>query len=46
MFVINSVTGDIFKVIERVDADSVIIDYYDNKMLLHIGEVWKFYEMA
>lgn len=41
MHVINVVTGDIFKIINKIDDIQYIINYYSSELLITLGDVWK-----
>ena len=43
MFIINAVNQDSFKVIKKFSKDSYVIDYYGDKLLVTIGDIWKIY---
>ena len=39
-YIYNTVNGDTYKVL-KVDKDTALIDYYNQKLLVTIGEIWK-----
>lgn len=43
MFIINTVNEDSFKIIEKFSNDSYVIDYYGDKLLVTVGDIWKIY---
>ena len=44
MSVVNQVNGDIYTVIKMYDSTHVIINYYNEELLVEIGSVWKLIE--
>lgn len=45
MFMINTINEDSFKIIERFSKDSYVIDYYGDKLLVTIGDIWKVFKI-
>lgn len=39
-YVYNIVNGDMYKIVKS-DKNTTIIDYYNQKLLVTIGEIWK-----
>lgn len=44
MSVLNCVNDDIYIVLEKCDERHFIINYYNEKLLVKIGSIWKLLE--